>query len=230
MPQTSSTHNHQPRKVKRRFSPQAAAMLFAAIVLVAIIILISAKVKEWRNDGARYAQTLSEQIGVSPETAEKYTKVELTGTSEYACVNAAAAAQSYSYLFESQKTVEVSGVSVPEWLIFAGTVNNVITEVTYYDYTQIAGYGNGIKTKAHIDAAMINTGMDSKAVQDYVGFAPLRTKYTSEGVVETYKYFYEDKETGNLVSYLLHVSYMNGKASAAAEEENQFMVELLTVK
>jgi hypothetical protein len=230
MPQTTNAQNKQPRKVKRRFSPQAAAILFGVIVIVAIIALISAKVNAWKNDGARYARSLSEQIGVSPETAEKYTKVELTGSSDYACVNAAAAAQEYSYLYESSKSVEVSGVSVPEWLIFARTVNNVITEVTYYDYTQLKTYGQGVETRGHVDAAMINTGMDSAAVQEYIGFAPLRTKYTSEGVVETYKYHYEDKESGNLVSYLLHVSYLNGKASAAAEEENQFVVSLLTVK
>ncbi len=230
MPQTTNDRHQHPRKVKLRFSPRAAAVLFAVIVVIAIIVLISVKVGQWKNDGARYAQSLSEQIGVSPETAEKYTRVKLIAGSDCAYVNAAAFSQGYSLLTESKKTVEVYGVSVPQWVIFTGTSNNVITEVSYFDYTQLNTYGTGTKVKEHIDATRINTGMDSKAVQEYVGFAPLRIKYTSEGIVETYKYHYEDPESKNLVSYLLHVSYKDGRASAAAETEDQFMVELLTVE
>ena len=109
MPQTTNAQNKQPRKVKRRFSPQAAAILFGVIVIVAIIALISAKVNAWKNDGARYARSLSEQIGVSPETAEKYTKVELTGSSDYACVYAAAAAQEIMAWSAGKATVSVPG-------------------------------------------------------------------------------------------------------------------------
>lgn len=229
MPQTTHESHHQ-RKVKLRFSPRAAAILFAVIVVIAIIVLISLKVSSWKNDGARYAQTLSEQIGVSPETAEKYTRVKLTNGSDYACINAAAFSGNYTHLVESKKTTEVYGVTVPQWLIYAQTTNNLISEVAFYDYTQLNAYGTGHKVKEHIDATGINTGMDSAAVQKFVGFPPLHVKYTSEGIVETYKYHYQDAESGNLVAYLLHVSYKDGKASAAAEQEDQFMVELLTVK
>ncbi len=229
MPQTTKTQNRQPRKVPRRISPKAAAILFAIIVVVVVAAIVTIKVQQWRNDGARYAQTLSEQIGVSPETAEKYARMKLEKTSEYACVNMAA--DEDDYIYESKKSVQVSGVTIPEWLILTSTVNNVVTEVSYYDYRQLKEYGNGVKTKAHISYEGINTGMDSAAVQKYMGFAPFCTRYNGENVVESYKYYYKDKNTGDTVSYLLHVTYnADGKAASAAEEENYFILSVLTLE
>ena len=90
-------------------------------------------------------------------------------------------------------------------------------------------YGNGTKVKSHIDTSGITTGMDAQAVQHYVGFAPLKVRYTSEGIQETYKYYYKDQNTGNTVSYLLYVNYTDGLASSASETENTFILSVLTV-
>ncbi len=229
MTQTASTDKRQSKKMKARFSPRAAAVLFVVIVIIAAAVIITVKVGQWRNDGARYAAALSEQIGISTETAKKASRVSLKTDSEYANINMAAA-ETYSHLFESKKTVEVSGVTIPEWVIYTGTVNDVITEVCYYDYKQLKTYGNGVETADHIGAQGISTNMDPAGVQEYIGFAPLCTKYTSTEIVETYKYYYEDANTGNTISYLLHVTYQNGKAVSAAEQENNFILSVLTLQ
>ncbi len=223
MPQTKT--KQQPRKVK--LSPRAALAIFIVIIVIVAAAVIAIKVGQWKNDGSRYARTLSEQIGVSPETAQKYARMTLEKSSAYACVNMAA--EGYEYLYESNKNLQVSGVTIPQWLILTKTTNNVITEVTYYDYRQLKKYGNGVETDAHVKNEGINTSMDTTAVQKYIGFPPLCTKYTSEGVVESYKYFYEDKNTGDTVSYTLHVTYKDGKAASAVEEENYFILSVLTL-
>lgn len=231
MPKTNNSNQpNQPaqnQKVRRRLSPRAAALLFGIVVVIAIIGIIVVKVQQWKNDGSRYAQSLSEQIGVSPETAQKYARMTLVPSSEFPCVNMVM--QQGQLVYESENSVEVSGVTIPEWVVFADTLNNVVTEVTFYDYRQLRRYGNGVETSGHIEAGGINNAMEQDNVQKYIGFAPFCTKYTSSGVVETYKYYYEDSESGNIVSYLLHITYQNGVAAKAEEQENHFILSVLTL-
>lgn len=224
---TENNQRQNTRKVQRRLSPKAALVLFITIVAIAVIGIIIVKVNQWRNDGARYASSLAEQIGVSPETAQKYARMTLSSTSEYAPINMTA---NGALIYESKEDLQVSGVTIPEWVIFAGTVNNVVTDVTYYDYGQLKKYGNGVQTSDHIGAEGIHTGMDQKAVQEYVGFAPFCTKYNGAEIVETYKYYFNSKENGDVTAYFLNVTYRDGKAAAASEQENHFILSLLTIE
>lgn len=212
---------------RRRISLKAFAILFAVIVVIAGVIWIVLAVGRWRNNGAAYASSLAEQIGVSPETAEKYAHLTLQTTSNFACVNMAA--QGYPYLYESKKTVEVSGVTIPEWVILVDVQNNSLTQVVYYDYNQLKKYGNGVKTNVHIATDGATSGMDSKTVAEYIGFAPLCTSYTSAGMVQYYKYYYKDKNTNNTVSYILTADYADGKLRSLHEKENYFILDDLTV-
>ena len=217
---------YMPEK-RFKLSAKGTLILVGVILAIILIIVIGVMLSMRRNDGARYAELLSEQIGTSPESAQKYAHVTLEGSSEFACINMAA--QGVPHLFESKKTVEVSGVSIPQWVIYVEENNNTLTGISYYDYKQLKKYGNGTKVKSHIDTSGITTGMDAQAVQHYVGFAPLKVRYTSEGVQETYKYYYKDQNTGNTVSYLLYVNYTDGLASSASETENTFILSVLTV-
>lgn len=213
---------------KRRISVQAIALIAAIVLVIALAIFGVLKFMEWRNNGARYAEALAEQIGVSPATAQKYAHITLENASQFACVNIAA--EEYKYLYESGRTVTVSGVKIPEWVIYVGENNDTVTDVQYYNYAQLQKFGNGIKTAAHVDASGITMGMDSAAVQTYVGFKPLRVAYTSAGKEEAYKYYYKDANTGNTVSYVLYVNYVDNAAVSATEKENQFIVSVLMLK
>lgn len=219
----------QAKKPKRKISNRARVVLIVlgVILVLGLVGFGVFKILQWRNDGERYAARLSEQIGVSPETAQKYAHITLANASEFASVNAAA--EEYPYIYESKKTVKVSGVSIPEWVIYLSEVNNTLTEVVYYNYNQLQKFGNGVKTKGHIEHNGITMGMTPEAVQAYIGFAPLRMYYSNEGLQEAYKYYYKDQNTGNTVSYVLYVNYADGQAVSAAEEENQFIVAMLTL-
>lgn len=213
---------------RRRISLKAFAILFAVVVVLVGIIWAAVAIGHWRNNGAAYARSLAEQIGVSPETAEKYAHLTLQTTSSFACVNMAA--EGYPYLYESKKTVEVSGVTIPEWVILVDVKNNALTQVVYYDYNQLKKYGNGVKTSAHIATDGATPGMDPATVTEYIGFAPLCTSYTGSGMVQYYKYYYKDKNTDNTVSYILTADYADGKLRSVREKENYFIVDDLTVE
>lgn len=221
--------NPEPaKKVKRHVSFKAIGLVIVIVAVIGLAIFGVIKLMQWRNNGARFAEALSEQIGVSPETAQKYAHITLENASEFACVNQAA--EQYKYLYESQRTVTVSGVKIPQWVIYVGEKNNTVTDIQYYDYAQLQKYGTGVKTSAHVDAAGVTPGMDSAAVQTYIGFKPLRTSYTNTGKEEAYKYYYKDANTGNTVSYILHVTYNDNLAVQATEEENQFILDVLMLK
>lgn len=214
-------------KIRRKLSIKAFALLFGVILVIVLVIWGIVRIQRWRNNGAAYAQSLAEQIGVSPETAQKYARLTLQTTSEYACVNMAA--QGYPYLYESKKTVSVSGVNVPEWVILVGVQNNSVTEVVYYDYNQLQKYGNGVKTKAHIATDGATIGMEPATVMEYIGFAPLCTDYTSKGMTQYYKYYYKDKNSKDTVSYILTAEYKDNQLKSVQEEENYFILSDLTV-
>ncbi len=215
-------------KKKRKLSLKAVGIVTAVVVVLVAVCIGVVWFMRWKNDGARYAKSLSEQIGVSPETAQKYAHLTLDTASQFACINMAA--EDYKYLYESKKTVQVSGVSIPQWVIYVGEDDNIVTDVQYYQYTQLQDYGNGVKVQAHVDVPGITIGMSQEGVHQYVGFAPLCVSYTSEGMREAYKYYYKDQNTGNTVSYVLYVTYEDGVVSEVSEVENQFILSVLTVK
>ncbi|MBR3629484.1 MAG: hypothetical protein IKN55_03320 [Oscillospiraceae bacterium] len=214
-----------PSKQKRHVSIKAIGLVILIAAVIGLAIFGVLKLMQWRNNGARFAEALSEQIGVSPETAQKYAHITLQNASEFACVNQAA--EQYKYLYESQRTVTVSGVKIPQWVIYVGEKNDTVTDIQYYDYAQLQKYGSGVKTNAHVDASGIINGMDPAAVQTYVGFKPLRIVYTNKSMEESYKYYYKDANTGNTVSYILHVTYEDNLAVNVTEEENQFILNVL---
>lgn len=223
--QVQKTTGH--KKTKPRISWKAVGIAAGAAVVVVGVILGVASFMNWRNNGSSYAEKLSEQIGVSAETAQKYAHITLQGASEYACINMAAA--DYPHLFESTRKTKVMDVSIPAWVIYLAEKNNAVTEVIYYDYRQLGQYGSGVRTNAHVKPDGVTAGMTPEAVREYIDFAPLCTVYTAKGMTETYKYCYKDQNTGNTLSYLLTVTYDDGVVTDAAEEENYFILSVLTL-
>ncbi len=225
---TASAPEQKEKQPKRHISIKAIGLVVLIAAVIGLAIFGVLKLMQWRNDGARFAAALSEQIGVSPETAQKYAHITLQNASEYACINQAA--EQYKYLYESKRSVTVSGVKIPQWVIYVGEKNGTVTDVQYYNYAQLQKYGSGVNTKAHVDASGITTGMDPAAVQTYVGFQPLRISYTNGSKEEAYKYYYKDANTGNTVSYILKVTYEDDLAVKVTEEENQFILAVLMLK
>ena len=217
----------QHKKVKRRISWKAVGIIALIVLVIAGVVYGVIRFMSWRNNGTGYAEKLSEQIGVSAATAQKYAHITLQSASEYACINMAAA--EYPHLFESTRKTKVMDVSIPAWVIYLAETNDAVTDVIYYDYRQLGQYGSGVKTSAHIGTEGVTAGMTSEAVREYLGFAPLCTSYHSGGKTESYKYCFKDQNTGNTISYLLTVTYAEGAVTGVTEAENYFILSVLTL-
>ncbi len=214
--------------IRALLTPRVVLILLAVLLVLIAVIAGAVAIGNYRNNGARYAKDLAEQIGAGIQDAQKKAHLSLQNTSEYACINMIAT--DYDALYESGKTVEVSGVSIPQWMIFTENNGNSLKKVTFYDYRQLEKYGNGVKTKANIAKEGITSGMTPEDVQKYIGFGPLCTEYTSvTEMTEHYKYYFKDKNSGDTVSYILSINYSNGTATSIKEEENYFILDVLTL-
>ena len=212
---------------RRKMAPRAVALLAVTGMLI-LMLCITLAGKRIRNNGRRYAQKLGEQIGMSMETAADAARVEFTTGSAYACVNRASGG--VPYVFESPKSVEADGVTLPQWVIFCESVNSTLTSVTYYDYRQLERFGHGAKLRGHVDPAEIMTDMTPAHVQGHLGFLPLRRMYDADGLQEAYKYWYTD-DAGTTYETILYVNYnAEGNAQSAAELKTEFILEELTVR
>jgi hypothetical protein len=216
----------QHKKQERRISWKAIGIISGSAALFVAVITGIILFTNWRNNGEAYAQRLSEQIGVSAETAQKYTHVNLKGASTFACVNMAA--EEYPYLYESTRRTEVLGVTIPEWVIYVGEKNHTVTDVLFYNYKQLQKYGSGVKLDDKLDIAGITSGMNQDAVHQYVGFDPLCTAFSTKGFTESYKYWFKDQNTGSTVSYMIRVDYDDGICKDVKEEENLFILPYLS--
>lgn len=214
------------KEEKRRISWKAVGIIAGIAVGIAAVITGFILFTNWRNNGSAYAKRLSEQIGVSAETAQKYAHVVLQSASSYACINMAAA--EYPHLYESKRKTDVLGVTVPEWVIYIGEKNNTVTDVLYYDYRQLQKFGNGVKLNAKLDIQGITPGMTPDAVRQYTGFEPLCTAFSAKGFTESYKYYFKDQNTGNTVSYIVRVLYDDNISKEVSEEESCFILPLLS--
>ena len=215
------------KATRRRLSLKAVGIILLVLAIIEGGTYGAIRLAQWRNNGAGYAEKLGEQIGVSASTAQKYAHISLQSASEYACINMAAA--EYPHLFESTRKTNVMGVTLPEWVIYIGEKNDAVTDVLYYDYRQLGKYGNGVKTDARLAADGITNGMTAEAVHTYAGFSPLCIAYSAKEMTESYKYYYKDQNTGDTLSYIIEVTYNDGLVTAVSEEENQFILSVLTL-
>ena len=111
------------KKIQRRKMAPRAVALLAGIALLLAVIVIFVSGRQMRNNGRRYARKLGEQIGMSVATAAEAAKVEFVNASAYPSVTRAAGTP---YLFESPKTTEANGATLPQWVIFCNAVNDTV--------------------------------------------------------------------------------------------------------
>lgn len=209
-------------KKKKKLSIKGILILAVILLIAAGIIALILFLQARRNDGAAHALELSEEIGRDIQTAQKRTRINLSAASEYGVINQLAT--DYEYLYESPRSVQVRGVSIPQWVILTDVNGSQIEKVVFYDYRQLHSYGNGTKTKHRITTDGIIPGMDSISVEENLGLHPFCTEYTAGTTINRYKYYYKDKNTSNTVSYTISATFTDNQLQSIQETENLFIL------
>lgn len=197
----------QPRKKKkaakkRSLRRKRILIALAAVLLLILILWVTLLILKRRNDGARYARKLSENIGKPVAAAQKAAGVSLAQESAYSTLNKLYA--SYQGITESSKSCRIQGVKLPEWAIFCNTDADELTNVSYYNYEILEKNVFGTERKSYQDPSLIAIGSAVEQVEAQLGLVPYRIQYL-EGKQELreYRYCYEDRETDEIVSYVI---------------------------
>ena len=191
------------KKLKNvNFKSKKTVIIAAAVLVLILLLIIFIWLSKRRNDGARYAKLLSQNIGRSVRTAEKKAGIDLKEESDYATLNQLYI--SYQAIAESKKDCKIQGVHLPEWAIFCNTEASELTSVTYYNYELLEDSIFGTERKSYLDPNLIPTGSTVKEVEKKLDLEPYRIQYQQGKIqLREYRYCYDDKESGDVVSYAI---------------------------
>ncbi len=216
------------KKLKNvNFKSKKALIIAAAFLVLIIFLIIFIWLRVRRNDGARYARLLSQNIGRSVKTAEKKAGIDLKDESEFATLNQLYI--SYQAIAESKKDCKIQGVHLPEWAIFCNTDANELTSVTYYNYELLEDSIFGTERKSYIDPWLIPQGSSIKDVEKKLDLEPYRIQYQQGKIqLREYRYCYDDKESGDVVSYAITAKWNeNGELAEIKDIRRNYIGTLL---
>lgn len=199
----------------------AAAILLVWVVFFIIILINGSK-------GERTARKLADGIGSSGFDVVKGIDCAFL-TREDVSPDFLNDIEVYNWLCKSEDTVKISGVFVPEWVIYCTLdEKDKITGVKYYDFSVIEKNWKGEKTDSLLSTKSFETGMTIDEVCDKVDFDPISINYTKDKTVYDYRYYCLDIDK-NERSYSLTVEFNeSGRLSSVSSRENDFITFFLS--
>jgi len=214
-----------PKKKKSRKRIQIIAAA-AAVLILALVIFIF--IRKRSNDGARYARILAKNIGTPISSARKAAGVELQTESDYLTLNQLFI--SYQAIAESRKSCRIQGVNLPEWAIFCNTDANELISVTYYNYELLEDSIFGTERKSYLDPSLIAAGLSVSEVEKKLELEPYRVQYLQDKTqLREYRYCYDDKDTGDVVSYAITAKWdENGSLALISDARRNYIAALLS--
>ncbi|HAG14125.1 MAG TPA: hypothetical protein DCG49_09725 [Ruminococcus sp.] len=223
--QKSKSSSRSGSKRGMQFKRILIAAAIAVVLLLALVIFIMIKLRQ--NDGARYAQKLSENIGSQVSVAQKNADITLNPESAYPTLNQLFA--SYQGIAESRKSCRVQGVKLPEWAIFCNTDVDDLTNVTYYNYELLEKNVFGTERKSYLDPNLVTVGAAADQVEAYLDLEPYRIQYLQgKTALREYRYCYQDAETGDTVAYIITAIWdENGALTSISDSRKNYIATLL---
>ena len=202
----TETSKKTPSKKTTKNKKPLLIMIGASVVVILIVLLVFFIVGLIKaNEGKKLAETFRGELGKSVEMAEKNTGVTMKLASQYTALKDIV---DYDYICESESTVKVGGVKVPEWVVFVSVdYNDKISSVTYYNFKSLKKNWKGVKADSEIDTSAVAYNMTKKEADKIISVSPLAITYSNDDTsTYLYKYYFLD-ENGNEQAYRLSVTY-----------------------
>ena len=202
-------------------------IILALIAVLALALFLFIFISRLRNDGARYAKKLSERIGTPLSSAEKAADIDLSSESAYPTLKNLFS--SYQAIAESKKSCRIEGVKLPQWAIFCNTNADELTTVTYYNYKVLEKNIFGTERKSYIDPKLVSLGATVEMTEEKLDLEPYRIQYLQgKNVLREYRYCYEDKDSGDVVAYVITGIWdENGALTAIPDTRKNYIGSLL---
>lgn len=204
------TETAKPKKRKINFSDKGIkiAIIVVAALIVAIVVLVIILLFG-KSEGEKTADLLFSNIGSSVARAEDETGIPLNLESRFDYLSEY---REFQFVSESDKTVVVNGMHLPEWAIYISHDDNQkISEVAYCNYSMLSANSKGVKLSEPIAESTVDYAMKMKDVKKAMPIEPIAiVQNDKELTVYYYRYYTIDKTTKNEVGYLITIEYYLG--------------------
>ena len=214
---------HRKRRRSLKFWLIGALVLLIAVgILVGVLVL-----RHRRNDGARYAELLSERLGASLSDAQSHADVSLYTTP--ACGYLTDVGK-YNALMESEKRVSVCGIQIPQWAIFCTSdATGRLSTVRYCNYTVLEDSILGQKKSGYILLTDLVKGTSKAEMLNVLGLDPYTITYRMDVSAAEYcfRYCYRDGDSKDMLCYQIRVQVQDDQVLAVSDERVNVLTELL---
>lgn len=214
------------RKNKLVLAARIAGIAVIAAVIIIIIAAVSASIKASEGRKIFDKTPLGRDIEIiATETGAMFANGK---SSAYGALNHIA---DYDYICESENSVNVSGIELPEWAVLLKKSGNTVDEATLYNFALLKHNWMGSKTAEDIDKAVIEFGTTIKKAENKIGLKPytIIKESTENTSTYVYRYHYTDAETGNTVvkNIYIVVSDVDNQVKDARVEQLDYLKLIL---
>ena len=189
---------------KKKLKLVGIITLAVIVIIIAIIVAVNVAASIKANEGRKLLEKVP--LGRDIEIIEADTETDFEDTSAYGAVEHIA---DFDYICESENSIDVGGINVPEWaIVLKKAPNNAIYEAALLNFNAIEHNWMGEKTALAIDLAVVEFGTSIKKAERTLGLKPytIIKKSSDNTSVYVYRYHYVDDETENTVVKNLFVT------------------------
>ncbi len=194
-------------------------ILIAAVVIAAIIIAVNVISSIKANEGRKIIEKIP--LGRDIEIIEAETEMNFVDTSVYGAVGHIA---EFDYICESEGSIVVGGITVPEWaVVLEKAPNDAISKATLLNFNAIEHNWMGEKTALSIDLSVIEFGTAIKKAERSLGLKPYTIiKNSADNTsVYVYRYHYVDDETENTIVKNLYITVDDVESKVVDAKDSQ---------
>ena len=211
------------KKISFKTMLKIIGIILALVLIVIIIICVSLSIKASKGRKIFDSVPLGRDIDkIESDTGVAFISGE---SSIYGALNHIT---DYDYVCESQDSVTVSGIQVPEWAVLLRKGSDeTVTEAVLYNFYAIKHNWMGSKTASEIDTGVIQYGVSAKSAERTLGLKPYTiVKESSENTsTYVYRYHYIDDESGNTVvkNFYVVVSDVDNQVKDVYDEQLDYL-------
>ncbi len=213
---------------KKSLAAVKAAGVIAAVAVIAIVIVyISLSVRASQGRKIFDVVPLGRDIDIiETETGTAFISGE---SSKFGALNHIA---DYDYICESEKSVNVGGIELPEWaVLLRKSGGSTVGEAVLYNFYEIKHNWMGSKAASEIETSVIEYGSALKKAESKLGLKPytIIKESTENTSLYVYRYHYTDGETGNTIvkNFYISVSDVDGQVKDVYDEQLDYLKLIL---
>lgn len=134
----------------------------------------------------------------------------------------------YNFICESEKSVNVDGIQLPEWaVLLKSDGDGSVNEAVLYNFSVLKHGWMGTRTAERLEPSTVEFGMTAKAAERALGLKPYTIiKESKENTsLYVYRYNYTDTDSGNTCvrNFYVEVSDVDGKVKSAYDGQLDYL-------